>query len=63
MSLSLGNLWNRCFFDTAKAVADDGEARKIIDVVAVDSEAMEIVEVVPDNGFFLLNISAMFWKC
>ena len=35
---SSGTLSNRCFFETAEVVADDGEATEIVDVVA-------------DNGF------------
>ena len=66
---------NRCFFDVAEVVADDGaatkivdavandgEAKEIADVVADDGEAMEIVDVIADDGFLFLNISTTFWE-
>ena len=31
--------------------------------VAEDSEATKIVDVVDDDGFHILNISATFWEC
>ena len=41
---------SRCVFETTEVVADDVEAREVVDVLA-------------DDGFFLLNISAIFWEC
>ena len=49
-SLSVGALSSRFVFETTEVVADDVEAREVVDVLA-------------DDGFFLLNISAMFWEC
>ena len=67
---------NRCFFEVAEVVADDGAATKIVDAVANDGETTEIVDVVADDGevtetvdviaddgFLFLNISATFWEC
>ena len=75
-SLSSGTLSNRCFFEVAEVVADDGAATKIVDAVANDGETTEIVDVVADDGevtetvyviaddgFLFLNISATFWEC